>query len=52
MMNDTSSAAAAIPESVTQEWALTAARFHQLANVPPALIWFANIDNPQTRRAY
>jgi hypothetical protein len=27
------------------------ARFHQLAEVPPALTWFANIDNPQTRRA-
>jgi integrase/recombinase XerD len=31
---------------------LTEARFHQLAEVPPALTWFANIDNPQTRRAY
>lgn len=32
--------------------ALTAADFHQLADVPPAVAWFANIDNPQTRRAY
>lgn len=31
---------------------LTAAQFQQLAEVPPALTWFANIDNPQTRRAY
>lgn len=31
---------------------LTTLDFHQLANVPPALTWFANIDNPQTRRAY
>lgn len=31
---------------------LTAAQFHQLADVPPALTWFANIDNSQTRRAY
>jgi site-specific recombinase XerD len=31
---------------------LTAHDFHQLADVPPALTWFANIDNPQTRRAY
>jgi len=31
---------------------LTAARFQQLAEVPPVLTWFANIDNPQTRRAY
>ena len=32
--------------------ALTATDFHQLADVPPAVAWFANIDNPQTRRAY
>lgn len=32
--------------------ALSAAQFQQLAEVPPALTWFANIDNPQTRRAY
>ena len=31
---------------------LTTLAFHQLADVPPALTWFANIDNPQTRRAY
>lgn len=31
---------------------LTAAQFQQLAEVPPAMTWFANIDNPQTRRAY
>jgi len=31
---------------------LTADRFQQLADVPPALTWFANIDSPQTRRAY
>lgn len=31
---------------------LTTADFHQLAAVPPAIAWFANIDNPQTRRAY
>jgi integrase/recombinase XerD len=23
-----------------------------LAEVPPAIAWFANIDNPRTRRAY
>lgn len=28
------------------------ARFHQLAAVPAELEWFANLDNPQTRRAY
>jgi len=31
---------------------LTAQQFVQLADVPPATTWFANIDNPQTRRAY
>ena len=40
------------PTAATQERALTAAQFHQLADVPAALTWFANIDNPQTRRAY
>ncbi len=32
--------------------ALTTTDFHQLAEVPPAIAWFADIDNPQTRRAY
>jgi site-specific recombinase XerD len=31
---------------------LTAAEFHQLANVPAEAEWFANLDNPRTRRAY
>jgi site-specific recombinase XerD len=31
---------------------LTAAEFHQLGNVPPEAEWFANLDNPRTRRAY
>lgn len=31
---------------------LTRAEFHQLAAVPPAVEWFADIDNPNTRRAY
>ena len=31
---------------------LTAPEFHQLAQVPPATEWFANIDNENTRRAY
>ncbi|XPJ79106.1 tyrosine-type recombinase/integrase [Klebsiella pneumoniae] len=32
--------------------ALTATQFQQLADVPPETTWFANITNPQTRRAY
>lgn len=31
---------------------LSAAEFRRLAEVPPEVEWFANIDNPQTRRAY
>jgi site-specific recombinase XerD len=31
---------------------LTAAEFHQLADVPPEVEWFANISNPNTRRVY
>lgn len=38
--------------SVTAQGQLTSHGFAQLADVPPALTWFANIDNPQTRRAY
>ena len=31
---------------------LSIADFHRLADVPLEIEWFANIDNPQTRRAY
>ncbi|MGH7096324.1 MAG: tyrosine-type recombinase/integrase [Stellaceae bacterium] len=31
---------------------LTAAAFHRLAEVPPEIEWFANISNPNSRRAY
>jgi site-specific recombinase XerD len=31
---------------------LSAAEFQHLAAVPAAIEWFANIDNPRTRRAY
>jgi site-specific recombinase XerD len=31
---------------------LTVAQFHQLATVPAEAEWFANLDNPRTRRAY
>jgi integrase/recombinase XerD len=31
---------------------LTAAAFHRLSEVPPEVEWFANITNPNTRRAY
>jgi integrase len=41
-----------LPTSARLPEQLTAARFQQLADVPPAITWFADIDNPQTRRAY
>ena len=31
---------------------LTAAEFQRLADVPPELEWFANLNNQATRRAY
>src|ERR1017187_3413991 len=31
---------------------LTNAEFQTLADVPPEVEWFANIENPNTRRAY
>lgn len=31
---------------------LTRAEFHRLSDVPPEAEWFANLDNPNTRRAY
>src|SRR5271155_3226595 len=31
---------------------LTAAEFHQLADVPPEVEWFANLSNAHTRRVY
>lgn len=31
---------------------LTSAQYHQLNEMPPAIEWFVNIDNSQTRRAY
>ena len=52
MTENTAPQSALVPGAMPQERALTAVQFHQLAEVPPALTWFANIDNPQTRRAY
>ncbi|MDH1443845.1 hypothetical protein N5O88_16500 [Pseudomonas sp. GD03721] len=31
---------------------LTASEFQKLTKVPAAVEWFANLDNPRTRRAY
>ena len=37
---------------VTSNRLLTNEDFYRLAEVPPEIEWFANIDNLQTRRAY
>ncbi len=36
----------------TEARKLTAPEFRELAAVPPEAQWFANIDNPNTKRAY
>ncbi|MBU0808318.1 MAG: tyrosine-type recombinase/integrase [Gammaproteobacteria bacterium] len=41
-----------VVENPSPERRLTAAQFQGLANVPAAAEWFANLDNPRTRRAY
>ncbi|WP_036047147.1 tyrosine-type recombinase/integrase [Paraburkholderia mimosarum] len=41
-----------LPTLPDREQRLTAAQFHRLADVPPEAEWFANLDNPRTRRAY
>lgn len=41
-----------LPTLPDREQRLTAAQFHRLAEVPPEAEWFANLDNPRTRRAY
>ena len=40
------------PKQLTAERMLTAAEFQLLADVPPEVEWFANIENPNTRLAY
>jgi len=47
----TSSPPTALVDRVSKR-RLTAAEFQGLATVPGAATWFANLDNPNTRRAY
>ena len=42
----------ALAGRTNHERRLTAAEFQGLAQVPGAAVWFSNIDNPNTRRAY
>src|SRR3954451_5086818 len=54
-MTDTSDAIDQLPTEITLARVsrlLTAAEFHRLAEAPPEVEWFANLTNPQTRRAY
>jgi site-specific recombinase XerD len=37
---------------ITPPVSLATAQFHTLADIPPELEWFANLPNPNTRRAY
>jgi integrase/recombinase XerD len=41
-----------LPAEIVAKRLLTAADFHRLADVPPEVEWFANISNPNSRRAY
>lgn len=41
---------AATPVAVAASGMLTSSQFDQLAEVPPALTWFANIDNRHAAR--
>jgi integrase/recombinase XerD len=50
-MNETSKSTALTTQGTTGRL-LTAAQFHQLTDVPAAVVWLGNIDNPNTRRAY
>jgi site-specific recombinase XerD len=54
MSSRTGKARASVParHSAPPGRTLTAPEFHQLAQVPPAAEWFANLDNANTRRAY
>lgn len=42
----------ALTTATNEPRALTASEFRELAEVPAEIEWFANIDNPRTRRAY
>ncbi len=41
-----------LPQKLEPHRKLTAREFQHLTEVPPEAEWFANIDNPRTRRAY
>jgi integrase/recombinase XerD len=51
-MNDATDTTTDQFPAVPAEQLLPAAAFRRLADVPPAVEWFANLSNPSTRRAY
>jgi hypothetical protein len=51
-MNDTTTTDQLPTEIAPADRLLTAAEFQNLADVPPEVEWFANLSNPNTRRAY
>jgi hypothetical protein len=51
MLNNSDDTGVLVPTAPAPR-ALTTLDFHQLAAVPPATAWFADLDNPQTRRVY
>ncbi len=52
-MNETDQNVVLAPSAPpTSSRALTSPEFQGLAEMPAELEWFANIDNPRTRRAY
>ena len=51
-MNDTTVTDQLPSEILPSDRLLTAAEFQNLADVPPEVEWFANLANPNTRRAY
>jgi integrase/recombinase XerD len=51
-MNDATDSDRLPIEIIPADRLLTAAEFQKLADVPPEVEWFANLDNPHTRRDY
>ena len=51
-MNDLTQPGSTVELQPVNQRRLTSAEFQQLAAMPATAEWFANIDNPRTRRAY
>lgn len=51
-MDDSKSEEKKLVQKTATEGILTRKEYRELADVPPEVEWFANIDNAKTRRAY